>query len=196
MSRDTLLILYHIYGSKTSDFVQCINNFFKLFSLYLNTISIDDNPTRVQIFLGKFTQLLFPDTKISGRFFYTKGVFFPNWHISIVHVATLLSVCLIISRQTALESSAGISTNLIPMSKTTFGTYHYSVITGHGKVTIPQVALGSLRGSLAFLSERSWRTVPVARCITNVSVCFIQLSKNSWRKRRLSCIKAGQERGF
>lgn len=66
MSRDTLLILYHIYGSKTSDFVQCINNFFKLFSLYLNTISIDDNPTRVQIFLGKFTQLLFPDTKISG----------------------------------------------------------------------------------------------------------------------------------
>ena len=29
------------------------------------------------------------------------------------------------------------------------------------------------------LLERSWRTVPVARCITNVSVCFIQLSKTA-----------------
>ena len=29
------------------------------------------------------------------------------------------------------------------------------------------------------LLERSWRTVPVARCITNVSVCFIHLSKNN-----------------
>ena len=48
------------------------------------------------------------------------------------------------------KSSAGISTNLIPMSKTTFGTYHYSVRIGRGKTTIPTVALGSLRGSLAF----------------------------------------------
>ena len=54
------------------------------------------------------------------------------------------------SRQTALESSAGISANLIPMSKTTFGTYHYSVRIGRGKTTFPTVALGSLRGSLAF----------------------------------------------
>ena len=48
-----------------------------------------------------------------------------------------------------------------------------------------------------FLLERSWRTVPVARCITNVSVCFIQFSKTSWRKHRLSCMKAGagQKRG-
>ena len=29
-----------------------------------------------------------------------------------------------------------------------------------------------------FLLERSWRTVSVARYLTNVSVCFIQLSKN------------------
>ncbi len=29
-----------------------------------------------------------------------------------------------------------------------------------------------------FLLKRSWRTVPVARHLTNVSVCFIQLSKN------------------
>ena len=39
MSRDTLLILYHIYGSMTLDFVQCIYDFFKLFSLNLNTIT-------------------------------------------------------------------------------------------------------------------------------------------------------------
>jgi len=30
-----------------------------------------------------------------------------------------------------------------------------------------------------FLLERSWRTVSVARCITNVSVCFIHFSKNN-----------------
>lgn len=30
-----------------------------------------------------------------------------------------------------------------------------------------------------FLLERSWRTVPVACYLTNVSVCFIQLSKNN-----------------
>ena len=48
------------------------------------------------------------------------------------------------------KSSAGISTILISMSKTTFGTYHYSVRIGRGKATFPTVALGSLRGSLAF----------------------------------------------
>ena len=35
------------------------------------------------------------------------------------------------------------------MSKTTSGTYHYPVNTGHGGATFPKVALGSLRGSLA-----------------------------------------------
>src|SRR5699024_8284620 len=40
------------------------------------------------------------------------------------------------------------------------------------------------------LWKRSWRTVPVARCITNVSVCFIHLSKNSGESHRLSCVKA------
>ena len=41
-----------------------------------------------------------------------------------------------------------------------------------------------------FLWKRSWRTVPVARCITNVSVYFIQLSKNSGESpHRLSCVK-------
>ena len=41
-----------------------------------------------------------------------------------------------------------------------------------------------------FLLKRSWRTVPVARYLTNVSVCFIQLSKNSGESHRLSFVKA------
>ena len=66
-------------------------------------------------------------------------------------------------------------------------TYHYSVKIGHGKTTFPTVALGSLRGSLAFFLKRSWRTVPVARYLTNVSVCFIQLSKSCGESVLLSC---------
>ena len=66
-------------------------------------------------------------------------------------------------------------------------TYHYSVRIGRGKTTFPTVALGSLRGSLAFFLKRSWRTVPVARYLTNVSVCFIQLSKSFGESVLLSC---------
>ena len=47
-----------------------------------------------------------------------------------------------------------------------------------------------------FLLERSWRTVPVARYLTNVSVCFIQLSKSCGESVLLSCkSRAEQERG-
>ena len=35
--------------------------------------------------------------------------------------------------------------------------------------------------------DRSWRTVPVARYLTNVSVCFIQLSKSCGESVLLSC---------
>ena len=66
-------------------------------------------------------------------------------------------------------------------------TYHYPVRIGRGKTTFPTVALGSLRGSLAFFLKRSWRTVPVARYLTNVSVCFIQLSKSCGESVLLSC---------
>ena len=66
-------------------------------------------------------------------------------------------------------------------------TYHYSVRIGRGKTTFPTVALGSLRGSLAFFLKRSWRTVPVARYLANVSVCFIQLSKSCGESVLLSC---------
>ena len=43
-----------------------------------------------------------------------------------------------------------------------------------------------------FLLERSWRTVPVARYLTNVSVCFIQLSKSCGESVLLSCKKQGR----
>ena len=66
-------------------------------------------------------------------------------------------------------------------------TYHYSVRIGRGKTTFPTVALGSLRGSLAFFLKRSWRTAPVAHYLTNVSVCFIQLSKSCGESVLLSC---------
>ena len=38
-----------------------------------------------------------------------------------------------------------------------------------------------------FCEDRSWRTVPVARYLTNVSVCFIQLSKSCGESVLLSC---------
>ncbi|EQJ73124.1 hypothetical protein QSU_0433 [Clostridioides difficile P38] len=38
-----------------------------------------------------------------------------------------------------------------------------------------------------FLLKRSWRIVPVARYLTNVSVCFIQLSKSCGESVLLSC---------
>ena len=43
-----------------------------------------------------------------------------------------------------------------------------------------------------FLLERSWRTVPVARYLTNVSVCFIQLSKSCSESVLLSCRSRGR----
>lgn len=52
---------------------------------------------------------------------------------------------------------------------------------GHGRTTIPQVALGSLHESLAFLGHGV--QFPLARCISNVSDCFIQLSKNTGKKK-------------
>ena len=45
-----------------------------------------------------------------------------------------------------------------------------------------------------FLLERSWRTVPVARYLTNVSVCFIQLSKSCGESVLLSYKSRWQSR--
>lgn len=60
----------------------------------------------------------------------------------------------------------------------TMRKYHYPVITGHGRTTFPKVALGSLHESLALFKKGHGVQSPLARCITNVSVCFIHLSKN------------------
>lgn len=48
-----------------------------------------------------------------------------------------------------------------------------------------------------FLLKRSWRTVPVAHYLTNVSVCFIHLSKSCGESVLLSCERqvAEQKRG-
>lgn len=43
-----------------------------------------------------------------------------------------------------------------------------------------------------FLLERSWRTVSVACYLTNVSVCFIQLSKSCGESVLLSCKSSGR----
>ena len=45
-----------------------------------------------------------------------------------------------------------------------------------------------------FLLKRSWRTVPVARYLTNVSVCFIQLSKSCGESVLLSYKSRWQSR--
>ncbi|EQF72652.1 hypothetical protein QGK_0222 [Clostridioides difficile CD206] len=45
-----------------------------------------------------------------------------------------------------------------------------------------------------FLLKRSWRTVPVARHLTNVSVCFIQLSKSCGESVLLSYKSRWQSR--
>ena len=115
-------LLYHIYGSMTLDFVQCIYDFFKLFSLNLNTVAVHDNPASVNIFFGSFTQFLFANAEVFGRFFNRQRIFFPDRHISIVHnLCTPFTVCLFISyisRQTALESSISISTIPILVGRT------------------------------------------------------------------------------
>ena len=78
------------------------------------------------------------------------SVYFSQIGTSVLFIiCTPFTVCLMEADRRLWKSSAGISTNLIPMSKTTSGTYHYPVNTGHGGATFPKVALGSLRGSLA-----------------------------------------------
>ena len=95
-----------------------------------------------------------------------------------------------------MESSAGISTNLIPMSKTTFGTYHYSVRIGRGKTTFPTVALGSLHGSLAFFGKgRGVQSPWLAISQTYLSALFS--CQRALAKACCFHVKAGaeQERG-
>ena len=56
--------VYKRQGSFSSYYVQRIYDFLKLFSLYLNTVSIHNHPTCCLVFLRNFTQFLFSDTEI------------------------------------------------------------------------------------------------------------------------------------
>ena len=78
----------------------------------------------------------------------------------------------------------------------TMRVYHYPAILGRGKATFPTVALGSLRGSLASPYGKGHGVqFPWLSGITNVSVCFIQLSKNNGESpERLPCIKGRRDR--
>ena len=72
--------------------------------------------------------------------------------------------------------------------------YHYAVRVGHGKTTFPTVALGSVRGSLAFFWKGHGVQFPWLSILTNVSVCFIQFSKNCGESGMLSCKSREQSR--
>ena len=83
-----------------------------------------------------------------------------------------------------MKSSIGISTIPIPMGRTApcgriiilqYRSWQNDFSKGRSRITAWLAHFP--------LWKRSWRTVPVARCIANVSVCFIQFSKNKWRKR-------------
>ena len=65
--------------------VKAINYFFKLLPLDLDAVAVHNHPASGRVFLGQFTQLVFPDAEIFGRFFNRQRVFFPDWHISIIH---------------------------------------------------------------------------------------------------------------
>lgn len=71
--------------------VKAVNNFFKLLPLDLDAVAVHNHPASGRVFLGQFTQLVFPDAEIFGRFFNRQRVFFPDWHISIIHTFSPLS---------------------------------------------------------------------------------------------------------
>ena len=75
-------------------------------------------------------------------------------------------------------------------------TYHYSVRIGHGKTTFPTVALGSLRGSLAFF----WKGRGVQSPWLAISQTYLSALFSCQRAVAKACcfhVKAGaeQERG-
>ena len=64
----------------------------------------------------------------------------------------------------------------------------YADLCSHnGFHSVFQILINQHQGIIRFLLKRSWRTVPVARYLTNVSVYFIQLSKSCGKSVLLSC---------
>lgn len=60
-------------------------DFFKLFPLDLNAVSVQNHPSGGGVFLRQFPQLVFPNTEIFRRFFHGQRVFFPDRYVRIVH---------------------------------------------------------------------------------------------------------------
>lgn len=72
-------------------------------------------------------------------------------------------------------------------------TYHYSVRIGRGKTTFPTVALGSLRGSLAFF----WKGRGVQSPWLSISQTYLSALFSCQRAVAKACcfhVKAGQSR--
>ena len=166
------------------------HDFFKLFSLNLYAVSVHNHPASVKVFLCQFSQFLFPDYGSILTLPQSSACTFPDRHISIVHNMHPLYCVSYGSRQTALEklrwylnqSHSYEQNHLWDVSLSCeYRSWQSDFSNGRSRITA-WVARSLL--------ERSWRTVPVARCITNVSVCFIHLSKNSGESHRLSCVKA------
>ncbi len=80
------MLFYHIQDPlATLDCVQFINNFFKLFSLNLNTIAIHNQPISIFIFICQTTELIFANTEILRRFFNGQGITLPDRNICLLH---------------------------------------------------------------------------------------------------------------
>ena len=173
----------------TLDFVQCIYDFFKLFSLNLNTITVHDNPASVNIFFGLFSQFFFANAEVFRRFFNRQSIFFPDRHISIVHnLCTPFTVCCFLQADRRLWKAPLVS-QLFPFL---WAEPHHADVSLFCEDRSWQNDFSNSRSRITawvarFLLKRSWRTVPVARYLTNVSVCFIQLSKSCGESVLLSC---------
>ena len=63
-----LYLLYHIQGSFARSFllnyVQSVDDFFKLLPLDLNTVAVHNHLASGGVFLCQLAQLVFPDTEI------------------------------------------------------------------------------------------------------------------------------------
>ena len=99
----------------------------------------------------------------------------------------LYCVLFFTSRQTALESSISISTIPILVAEPRHADVSLFCEDRSWQNDFSNSRFRITAWVARFLLERSWRTVPVARYLTNVSVCFIQLSKSCGESVLLSC---------
>ena len=105
---------------------------------------------------------------------------FPDRHISIVHnLCTPFTVCCFLQADRRLWKAPLVS-QLFPFL---WAEPHHADVSLFCEDRSWQNDFSNSRSRITawvarFLLKRSWRTVPVARYLTNVSVCFIQLSKS------------------